>query len=159
FATACAPCHGDYADDGHVLRYDDTPTPLAEIGTDPARALAPTDDFVAAANDPSVSHGVTRTHRTGGYIAPGLTRPWARAPYGHAGQWPSLAVLATPPDQRAARWRGVVFDVAGTYDLTDVGLAHRAGGAAPGPFEITVDDPRISPAGHRYLSDLGADAR
>ena len=46
------------------------------------------------------------------------------APFGHAGQWPSLAVMATPPADRAGRFAGYAFDPDSTYDLIDVGLAH-----------------------------------
>ena len=97
FADACASCHGTYGVDGRVIDYDDQPR---DVGTDPARALAPSATFEAAANDPLLTHGATRFHRTGAYISPVLTNVWARAPYGHAGQWPSLAVMAMAPAER-----------------------------------------------------------
>ncbi len=159
FADDCARCHGDYADDGRVVRYDEQVVSLDVVGTDPARAGAPTDDFIAAANDPALTRGFTRVRRTGGYVPPVLTSVWARAPFGHAGQWPSLAVLATPPDQRVARWGALVYDLDGTYDLADVGLAHHAARDALGPFELAVTASPISPLGHPFLADLGPDAR
>ena len=64
FADNCARCHGDYADDGHVIRYDEQVVPLDVVGTDPARAHAPTDDFLAAANDPKLTQGLTHAKRT-----------------------------------------------------------------------------------------------
>src|SRR5262249_49417766 len=97
--------------------------------------------------------------RSGGYVPPVLTSVWARAPFGHAGQWPSLAVLATPPDERVSRWSQVVFDLDGTYDLVDVGVPHHPARDAPGPFELVVDGGAISPLGHPFLADLGPDAR
>lgn len=159
FEDDCARCHGDYADDGHVIRYDEQVVPLDVVGTDPARANAPTDAFLAAANDPDLTRGLTHARRTGGYVPPVLTNVWARAPFGHAGQWPSLAVLATPPAERAARFAAQVFDLDGVYDTGDVGLAHRPAKEPPGPFELTVGGAGISAAGHPFLADLGPDAR
>jgi mono/diheme cytochrome c family protein len=146
FDDNCGPCHGAYGDDGRVVDYDEQVVPLADVGTDPARAMAATDSFVAAANDPELTRGITRVRPTGGYVPPVLTSVWARAPYGHAGQWPSLAVVATPPARRAARY---VLDLDAAYDLDAVGVAARpADGAEPG----------LSTAGHPFLSDLGDDA-
>ena len=159
FTDNCARCHGDYADDGHVVRYDEQVVPLDLVGTEPARARAVTEDFLAAANDPALTRGLTHARRTGGYVPPILTGVWARAPFGHAGQWPSLAVLATPPDQRATRFAEIVFDLDGTYDVGEIGLAHHAKRGAPGPFELTVGAGGISPLGHPFLADLGPDAR
>jgi hypothetical protein len=159
FDDNCARCHGDYADDGHVIRYDEQVVPLDVVGTDPARANAPSDDFLAAANDERLTRGLTHARRSGGYVPPVLTNVWARAPFGHAGQWPSLAVLATPPAERAARFATVVFDLDGVYDTADVGLAHHPMRDAPGPFELTIGQGGISPLGHPFLADLGPDAR
>jgi mono/diheme cytochrome c family protein len=145
FVDNCGPCHGTYAPDGRVLDYEEQVVPLAEIGTDPARALAATPSFVAAANDPELTKGITKVAPTGGYIPPVLTHVWARAPYGHAGQWASLTVLATPPAERSAH----AFQLDADYDLEAVGVA---------TGEPITDD--VSIAGHPFLSDLGAtDAR
>ena len=146
FDDSCAPCHGDYAPDGRVLDYDEQVVALADLGTDPARARAATDTFVEAANDPGLTRGITRVRPTGGYVPPVLTHVWARAPYGHAGQWPSLAVLATPPERRAA---GYLLDLDALYDLDAVGVAARATDTA---------EPGLSTAGHPFLADLGDDA-
>jgi hypothetical protein len=159
FEDNCARCHGEYADDGRVARYDEQVVPLDIVGTDPARAGAVTDDFLAAANDPALTRGLTHARRTGGYIPPVLTGVWARAPFGHAGQWPSLAVLATPPEQRAQRFAETAFDLDGTYDLGEVGLAHHPMRDKLGPFEVEVGGGGISPLGHPFLADLGPDAR
>ena len=159
FADNCSRCHGDYADDGHVVRYDEQVVPLDVVGTDPARAHAPTDAFLAAANDTKLTNGLTRASRTNGYVPPVLTSVWARAPFGHAGQWPSLAVMATPPAERASRFADVVFDLDAPYDLGAVGIASHPARDLAGPFELTVGQGGISPLGHPFLADLGADSR
>src|SRR5262249_40375243 len=100
FVDHCSDCHGTYGADGHAVDYTQQVVPLADIGTDAGRATGATLAFEYAANDPALTRGYTKFHRTFGYVPPVLTNVWARAPFGHAGQWPSLAVLATPPDQR-----------------------------------------------------------
>ena len=163
FADHCTPCHGSYGPDGRAFAYDEQVVPLDVVGTDPARANAPTDAFLAAANDPSLTRGLTRSRRTGGYVPPVLTGVWARAPFGHAGQWPSLAVMATPPDKRPTRF---VLELDAPYDLDAVGVATRApaAGAAPGqlgPGEYLEDAtrPGLGVGGHPFLAALGPDAR
>ena len=157
FDDNCAPCHGTYGDDGRVRRYDEQIVPLADVGTDPARADAITDDFVTAANDHTLTHGITRTRRTGGYVPPVLTDVWARAPYGHAGQWPSLAVMATPPTKRPLQ---IVLQLDALYDLKAVGVSTRAPGAplAAGEYLHDAGKPGLGVQGHPFLADLGADA-
>ena len=157
FADNCSHCHGSYGPDGRVLDYDEQVVPLEDVRTDPARALAPTASFERAANDRELTQGYTRFQRTGGYVPPVLTNVWARAPYGHAGQWASLAILATAPDRRPTQ---IVLRLDELYDLDAVGVATRAPGAAPGPGEYLQDatHPGLSVAGHPFLSDLGADA-
>ncbi|HVV87266.1 MAG TPA: hypothetical protein VHE35_29700 [Kofleriaceae bacterium] len=161
FDDDCAPCHGLYAADGRVRRYREDVVALADVGTDPARALAVSDDFVAAAADPRLAPdlppGTLRTRRTGGYVPPILTSVWLHAPYGHAGQWASLAMLATPPAQRPARY---TIDLAAPYDLVHVGIAAAAAGATgPGVYTHDGTRPGLGVGGHPFLSDLGpADA-
>src|SRR4029077_19332283 len=114
FEKTCAKCHGTYEDDGRARTYTERIIPIDYVNTDPARALAVTDAFVAAANDPTLTEGLVleTTRRTLGYVPPVLTRVWARAPYGHAGQWPNLEVLAMKPARRPTR-----FVVHGTAPL------------------------------------------
>lgn len=159
FDFHCAPCHGTYDDGGRVTRYEESVVALDDIGTDPARALAVSDDFVAAANDPAISAHLTRTRRTAGYVPPVLTRVWLHAPYGHAGQWPTLAMLATPPADRVARY---VLQLDAPYDLERVGVSIRAPGAAPlaaGEYLHDGNRPGLAVGGHPFLADVGADAR
>lgn len=158
FADTCEHCHGSYAADGHVDEYTEQVVPLADLHTDDARALAPTESFERAANEPKLTRGYTRFRRSAGYVPPVLTNVWARAPYGHAGQWPSLAVLATSPDQRATAF---VVDLGAPYDLATVGVATLPAGAAAPASGYTHDATKrgFSVAGHPFLSDLGPDAR
>jgi hypothetical protein len=152
FAERCAECHGTYAPDGRVLDYDEQIIPLEDLGTDPARRDAITDDFERAANDRALTRGYTRLRRSGGYVPPILTNVWAHAPYGHAGQWPSLAVLATPPARRPTTF---ILDLDALYDLTAVGLPWRTTGDG---YVHDASRPGFSVLGHSFLSDLGADA-
>src|SRR5205814_981692 len=90
FVDNCATCHGTYDAHGRVLDYKEQVVALTDLGTDPARAMAATAGFEHAANDPVLTRGYTRFRRSFGYVPPVLTNVWARAPYGHAGQWSSL---------------------------------------------------------------------
>jgi hypothetical protein len=159
FEHACAKCHGTYEDDGRAKSYVEKIVPLDYVDTDPARALAVTDDFVAAANDPRLVIGglkLVNTRRTSGYVPPVLTSIWARAPYGHAGQWPNLAVLATGPSMRPRRF---VVHGAAPLDLDKVGLSTADPGAPVGPGDYlqdgSIDGFRVS--GHPFIADLGGD--
>jgi processive rubber oxygenase RoxA-like protein len=158
FERACAKCHGTYEDDGRVKRYVEKIVPLDYVDSDPARAAAVTDDFVSAANDPKLDGGthLIRTRRTSGYVPPVLTSIWARAPYGHAGQWPSLALLATPPASRPKR---LVVHAAAPLDLARVGVATSPPGTRLGDGDYLLDAsaPGFRAGGHPFLADLGAD--
>jgi hypothetical protein len=153
FEEACSGCHGTYRADGTVLSYAERVVPIDAVGTDPARAFAPTDAFVAAANDEKLTLGLTKTRRTGGYVPPVLTSVWARAPYGHAGQWPTLAFLAIRPD---ARPKSYVVDFDAPLDLKSVGVVFRTTDAPLGAGETRRDatQPGASGAGHPFLANL-----
>jgi hypothetical protein len=86
-----------------------------------------------------------------------LTNVWARAPYGHAGQWASLAVIATPPEHRPTK---LVLALDAPYDLAAVGVATRPAGEPPqhGDYAQDATRPGFSVLGHPFLADLGADA-
>lgn len=161
FEKTCAKCHGTYEDDGRAKTYQEKIIPVDYVGTDPARAAAVTDSFVAAANDPKLSGGgpmLVSTRRTSGYVPPVLTSVWARAPYGHAGQWPNLAMLATKPSLRATKF---VVRGAAPLDLEKVGLSVAAPGGplAPGDYlqDGSVDGFRVS--GHPFIADLGDESK
>jgi mono/diheme cytochrome c family protein len=157
FADHCSGCHGDYAADGTIASYDETVVPLADLGTDPARAMAISDAFVAAGNDKALTKGVVSVERTGGYVPPVLTSVWMRAPYGHAGQWPSLRFLATAPGKRATTY---VVELDAPLDLETVGVRVAADHAplAAGEHRHDGTQPGLSVLGHPFLADLGADA-
>ena len=154
FAKSCSDCHGSYAPDGRSIDYDEAAIDLADLGTDPARVQAATASFERAANDPKLTRGYTRFQRGTGYVPPILTNVWARAPYGHAGQWPSLAVMATAPDKRPAKF---VVEPEALYDLAAVGVATKPATAKTG-YLHDGSKPGFSVAGHPFLADLGADA-
>jgi hypothetical protein len=161
FEKACARCHGSYEEDGRPKAYTEKIIPIDYVDTDPARANAVTDDFLAAANDTRLVVGgmaLVKTRRTSGYVPPVLTSIWARAPYGHAGQWPTLAVLATRPEKRPTRF--VVHGEA-PLDLGAVGMATADAGAPLGPGDYlqdgTVDGFRVT--GHPFLADLGEESK
>ncbi|HEX8792097.1 MAG TPA: hypothetical protein VF765_14180 [Polyangiaceae bacterium] len=159
FEHACSRCHGTYEDDGRVRAYVEHVVPIDVLGTDPARTMAVTDDFVAAANDPRLVRGglkLVTTRRTLGYVPPVLTSIWARAPYGHAGQWPSLAVLATPPARRPIRF---VVHADAPLDLERVGVACDEATTAPAGGDYLQDGTAagFQVTGHPFLADLGAD--
>jgi hypothetical protein len=159
FADHCASCHGSYDDGGRARVYEEHVVPLEDVGTDPARVMAATASFERAANDPELTRGYTRFRRSNGYVPPVLTNVWARGPYGHAGQWPTLAALATPPAERAQHF---VVAANAPYDLERVGVATRAigGELAAGEYVYDATKPGLSNAGHPFLADLGAvDAR
>ena len=159
FERACARCHGTYEDDGRAKSYVEQVVPIDYLGTDAARALAVTDDFVGAANDPRLVGGglkLVTTRRTSGYVPPVLTSIWARAPYGHAGQWSSLAALATPPAQRPVRF--VVHGDA-PLDLEKVGLSVGDPTAPLGAGDYLQNGnlPGFQVTGHPFIADLGPD--
>ncbi len=148
FEATCARCHGTYSlvEGARRTTYREQVIPLGEIGTDPARANAVTQAFVDATNAMPITRGLTLTSSTHGYVPPVLHDVWARAPYGHAGQWPDLHVLATAPAKRPKR---VVLELDAPYDLDAVGI----------PFRESPDAPEIDPAGHAYLAELPPDER
>jgi hypothetical protein len=92
--------------------------------------------------------------RTEGYVPPVLLGVWARGLYGHAGQWPSLEVLATPPAERPTRF---LVDTEGPYDLERVGVRYDATTErAPRAGEYVYDGsaPGLGIAGHSFLANL-----
>ncbi|HEY1550091.1 MAG TPA: hypothetical protein VGG28_19825 [Kofleriaceae bacterium] len=139
FLDECAPCHGRYSPDGRIADYREQVVPLRDVETDPARANAVTPSFVDSAN--AITGGLTHSRATGGYVPPILTNVWARGPYGHAGQWPSIAVIATMPEHRAA---GYAIDPLADYDLDAIGVASAAAPARAG----------LGTGGHPFLAQL-----
>lgn len=164
FEASCAHCHGYYVDHGDEKRvsYRERVVPMEIIGTDPVRAAAVTPAFVDAANAYELVRGHTRVRNTGGYVPPVLLNVWARGVLGHAGQWPSLEVLATPPAERPRRF---VVDTEGLYDLQRVGVRYEALPEGPvrplrnGEYVYDGATPGLGVEGHPFLSDLPPDER
>jgi hypothetical protein len=165
FDATCARCHGYYAPRGGPqprVRYRERVVPVSVVGTDSTRVDAVTPAFIAAANAVPAARGLSTVAPTGGYVPPVLLDVWARGTYGHAGQWPSVDVLATPPEQRPKRF---VVDVDARYDVAHMGLSWKPGtgtgtgagavGAAPAGGYV-FDSPAVGCGveGHRFLSDL-----
>jgi hypothetical protein len=163
FDAECAGCHGSYSDErtGRAwVSYVEQVVAREIVGTDPARLDAVTPEFVATVNALSETRGLLHTRRSGGYVPRPLIGVWARAPYGHNGQWPDLAALATPAAERPRRF---VVELEARYDLERVGLSWRelrAGEEAPAPsparYLYDASRPGFSVEGHPFLSELAA---
>lgn len=171
FETKCAACHGFYVDHGGDMRvsYREKVIPKEVVGTDPARIDAVSPAFVEVANAIPITRGHARVRNTGGYVPPVLLDVWARGLYGHAGQWPSIEALATPPAERP---RAFVVDVNGRYDLDRIGVRYEVvtmvngaphhaerGKSVPralksGEYLYDGDKAGYRVEGHRFLSDL-----
>jgi mono/diheme cytochrome c family protein len=162
FDATCARCHGTYVNRGGETRvlYAESVIPTSYIGTDSARADAVTPAFVDAANAFPLTRGLTRVRNTSGYVPPVLLDVWARGLLGHAGQWPSLEVLATKPDDRPRRF---IVDTEGTYDLDRVGVRYEVPHAdrklRPGEYLYDARTPGLGVGGHPFLANLPADDR
>jgi mono/diheme cytochrome c family protein len=112
FESTCAGCHAPGRDNrmGTVI-------PLDEIGTDPERSLAWTQEAADSAN--RIVRNVAGVERApmvkpdpGGYVAPDLTGLWLVGPYLHNGSVPTIRALLEPPEARPVTfYRG--------YDVLD----------------------------------------
>jgi hypothetical protein len=158
FDATCAGCHGHYVEHGSEMRvsYKERVIPQPALGTDAARIDAVTPAFVEAANAYALVRGHTRVRNTGGYVPPVLLDVWARGVFGHAGQWPSLEALATPPEERPRRF---IVDTTGLYDLERVGVRYEVeplGGRPLRAGEYLYDGgtPGLGVEGHAFLSKL-----
>jgi hypothetical protein len=110
--------------------------------------LALTDEVVAAANAVPAGRGLTHAARTGGYVPPVLIDVFARAPYGHVGQWPSLSVMAM-------RDRPKRFAVDPTsLDLEHVGVQWHDGDPRGNEYMYDATVPGYDVGGHTFLADL-----
>lgn len=164
FDAKCAGCHGTYSGDAGAQRstYVERVVPRAMIGTDDARLAAVTPDLVAAANAVPITRGLTRVDATDGWVPPVLIDLWARGLYGHAGQWPTLDVLAMKPDERP---RLFVVSTDAPYDLDRLGSRWRATSPldatplAPGEYVWDASAAGCAVGGHPFLSDLSESDR
>lgn len=90
FENQCAKCHGSYGDEPS---YPNLIIELDRIGTDPARALAPSDLLVSHYNSTWFAEEYPVDEEMTGYQAPPLEGVWATAPYLHNGSVPTLEHL------------------------------------------------------------------
>jgi hypothetical protein len=127
FVANCARCHGVYEKDwssGHRTVSVDypRPTPVRDVGTDPARAkgmtyLATRLNRLAISRD----HGVW-LEPTGGYVPPPLVGIWSRYPYLHNRSVPNLCELLKPEAERVTRYYvGATETIATDFDHACVG--------------------------------------
>lgn len=160
FGHECTRCHGSYGEPGRprVVSYHEKVVSISTVGTDPARLDAVTDAFVAAAARIPWTKGLVRTRRTGGYVPRPFVDVWARGQYGHNGQWPDLATVATPPDRRPRRY---IVDPNAPLDLKRVGQAWRpvpkgetSPKLRPGEYLYDGTKPGFGVGGHPFLSEL-----
>jgi mono/diheme cytochrome c family protein len=108
FVQNCSKCHGTYGDD---WTYPNVRVPLDEVGTDPVRLTALTEEGRKKYADSWFAHaGEADAQQTltdpDGYVAPPLDGIWASAPYLHNGSVPTLWHLMHP-EHRPAVWRPV----------------------------------------------------
>lgn len=162
FEQACSLCHGTYASRGGemLVSYREKVVAASFVGTDPARTDAVTPVFVEAANAFPLTRGLTTVRNTGGYVPPVLLDVWARGLLGHAGQWPSLEVLATAPESRPRRF---IVDTEGLYDLDRVGVRYEVPQSPralrPGEYVYDGTAPGLGVGGHPFLAELTPDDR
>ncbi|MEM9190385.1 MAG: hypothetical protein AAGF12_14465 [Myxococcota bacterium] len=154
FEQRCAGCHGHYARPGESPRvsYRERIVSAEVVGTDRARLDAVTDAFVEASNAVDMTRGLIHTRRTNGWVPRPLIQVWARGHYGHAGQWPDLATIATPPEERPVRF---IVAPGAPMNLERVGQAWRpADDTPPGNDEYLYDGARPGHGvqGHAFLS-------
>ena len=120
FDAECSVCHAPGAARiGSVI-------PTAEVGTDPERTWAWTEDEVAAWKELAARYqreydaewNLDTFAKYDGYVAAPLDGIWLRAPYLHNGSVPSLRSLLEPPENRpAVFYRGYEL-----YDGDNVGF-------------------------------------
>jgi mono/diheme cytochrome c family protein len=117
FENQCAKCHGSY---GEEPSYPNLIIELDRIGTDPARALAPSDLLVSHYNSTWFAEDYPVDEVMTGYQAPPLEGIWATAPYLHNGSVPTLEHLLDSPS-RPDRFRRPPSTDFEHYDTDRVG--------------------------------------
>lgn len=116
YAAACSTCHGTYRTEGARPELVSFPNWLGDVGTDPLRAEAFSQDLVETFRDTRY-RDLIAAERTQGYVAPPLTGIWASAPYLHNGSVPTIWALLTPEARPTA------FEVGGhALDFERLGI-------------------------------------
>lgn len=154
YANSCSACHGTYSSDGDGVELVAFPNWIGNVGTDPLRAEAFSEDLVQRFTDTPYAT-VIDVRRTESYIAPPLSGLWASAPYLHNGSVPTIAALLAP-STRPER-----FEVGGhALDFERMGILLEDG-AYP-DAHVPFSDPVIydtsaagqGNAGHAYGNEL-----
>lgn len=146
YGNLCADCH-----DAGGKRTGQV-TPLAEIATDPERAISFTAELAGRMNRIGNGRSWKFSHfrDTDGYAAMPLDGVWLRAPYLHNGSVPTLRHLLEKEENRpAVFWRG--HDV---YDYTDLGFVWSGPEAEQQGFRFDTSLKGNSRGGHLYGTDL-----
>jgi hypothetical protein len=123
--------------------------PLAEIGTDGARANSVTQAGIDKLNSMSGPGWAFDNFKvTGGYLNSLLDGIWLRAPYMHNGSMPTLRDVLTAPAQRTKQfYRG--YDV---YDKANVGFVSNVAGEGTTLIDTTLQG--NGNGGHVYGTDM-----
>lgn len=147
YAQACASCH----DSGAAMVGQ--VTPLAEVGTDPARVQSFTEALVAEMNQIGAGRPWEFSHfrKTDGYANAPLDGVWLRSPYLHNGSVPTLRALLFPAERPAVFYRG--YDV---YDFDRVGFVSSGTEAEQSGFRYDTSVPGNGNGGHLYGTQLPA---
>jgi hypothetical protein len=147
FQSKCASCHGGPESDKRLY-------PVAEVGTDPARASMFTQkvadgfnkflaDLESEGYEPPKEFGV---RSTGKYWAATLNGVWARSPYLHNGSVRTMQELLTSPAQRARSFhRG-----SRSYDSKQMGYTDE------GVYVLDTSMTGNANTGHDYGTNLSA---
>ncbi|WP_299632208.1 hypothetical protein [uncultured Roseobacter sp.] len=154
YAAECAACHGAYDVENGRPKLISFPNWLGDVGTDPLRAAAFTEDLADTFRDTPYRDQIA-VARTEAYVAPPLDGIWASAPYLHNGSVPTVWHLLTP-DQRPE-----TFEVGGhMLDFTRLGLRLQDGrypfDYAPFSKPVILDTthPGLGNGGHDFGATL-----
>ena len=161
FEANCVRCHGPQ---GPGTKSPEKVIPLAEIGTDPVRLHALSDEFRQTMHKGWFGeYGKSEYNlEPTGYVAPPLNGIWASAPYFHNGSVPTLWHLLHP-EQRPVVWRRTLHG----YDHARMGLEIQAFDDLPADVQRADDrreyfDTRLkgkSAGGHLFVNELTADEK
>lgn len=154
YTDQCSACHGVYARQNESLTLRSFPNWIGDVGTDPLRAQAFTQDLVETFQDTPYRDRIAVT-RTGAYVAPPLDGLWASAPYLHNGSVPTLWHLLTPDA------RPETFELGGhMLDFTRMGLLLE-NGRYPADYEpfsqpviLDTTQPGLGNQGHDFGATL-----
>jgi mono/diheme cytochrome c family protein len=164
FEKTCAKCHGTYGPDG---QYPNVVVELKVIGTDPARALAPSERLIAHYNATWLgAEYPVDSPTTPGYQAPPLDGIWATAPYLHNGSVPTLALLLKSSDRPKRFTRPPSTDFT-HYDPVHVGWKYAVVDQPPSPslpphearYIYDTANFGLGNGGHTFGDKLGDDER